>query len=156
MKRLFLLSIICIGFLFISTPAKAEGLHLFINAGVITDDSLSFDPFLWTLGANLDFHIGEILMISPEANVVTYKFKFETFLFQPAILLNAKLGTFFVGGGLQKYFLISGDSYDSGEWGLKLNAGFVGQNFKIRGFMDMAFDSLFKDMLVGVQVGIGF
>ena len=95
-------------------------------------------------------------MLSPEANIVTYKFKFDTFLFQPAVLLNVKLSSFFVGGGIQKYFLVSGNSYEAGEWGLKLNAGLIGKNVKLRVFADMAFDNLFKDMLVGAQIGIGF
>ena len=156
MKKTVVLLAVCLVFLFSSVNVKAEGLHLFVNAGAVSDDSLSFDPFLWFVGVNLDFHLGEFLMLSPEGNVVTYKFKFDTFLFQPAVLLNIKLGSFFIGGGIQKYFLITGNSYAAGEWGLKLNAGFIGKNIRLRGFMDMAFDNLFKDMLIGFQVGLGF
>jgi len=156
MKKPYVLLLVSFILLISSVNMKAEGSHLFVNIGAVSDDSLSFDPFLWFVGANLDLHLGNTFMLSPEANVVTYKFKFETFLFQPAVILNAKLGSVFVGGGIQKYFLISGDNYSSGEWGLKLNAGFIGENFRLRGFLDMAFDNLFKDMLVGFQLGIGF
>jgi len=156
MKKLSLLLMVSMMLVFFTTGVQAEGLHIFFNAGVVTDDSLSFDPFLWVLGANLDFHLGNFLMISPEANILSYKFKFETFMFQPAVLLNIKFKSFFVGGGFQKYILITGDSYEAGDWGLKLNAGFIGKNFRLRGYMDMEFDNLFKDMLVGFQVGIGF
>jgi hypothetical protein len=156
MKKLCLLLILSTMLVFFTTGVQAGGLHLFFNAGVVTDDSLSFDPFLWSLGANLDYHLGEFLMISPEANVVSYQFKFDTFLFQPAVLLNLKFRSFFVGGGIQKYILITGDSYTAAKWGLKLNAGFVSKNFRLRCYMDMEFDNLFKNMLVGFQIGIGF
>jgi hypothetical protein len=156
MKKSRVLIIVSVLLLLCSANLSAQGMHLFLNGGIITDDSLSFDPFLWSVGANLDFTLGGVLMLSPEANIITYKFKFDTFLFQPAILLNIKLSSFFVGGGIQKLFLITGDGYESGEWGLKLNAGLMGKNIKLRVFADMAFDNLFKDMLVGAQIGIGF
>ncbi|MCP4149956.1 MAG: hypothetical protein GY757_19575 [bacterium] len=138
---------------FLSTPLNAgDNMSLFVNGGIITDDSLSFDTFLWYGGLNIDVHLGDSLMLSPEANILTYKFKFDAFFLEPAVLLNLKLGTFFVGGGINKYFLISGDSHVSTDLGLKLNAGFSGDSVRLRVFANMDFDNLFKNMLVGIQV----
>lgn len=163
MKKLCVLLMLGILFLSFSAELKAEdgcakekGVDFFVNVGAITDDSFSFDPFLWYLGTNLDIHFGKYLMLSPEVDVVTYKFKFDTFWLQPAVLLNVKLRCFFVGAGIGKYFLISGDDYVSTDVHLKLNAGFRGKHVRVRIFADMDFDSLFKDMLLGFQIGIGF
>ena len=157
MKKIVVLLAVVLLILSFSTDITAQGMKkgLFLNIGTITDDSLSFDPFLWFAGFNIDFYLANNIMLSPEANVVTYKFKFDTFLFQPAVLLNFKKGSFFFGGGVQKNFLVSGDSYEAGKWGLKLNAGIVGKRIKLRVFADMEFDNLFKDMAIGFQIGIG-
>ena len=162
MKRLCILLVSVVLLLSFTAELKADGcvkekgVDFFINGGAITDDSFSFDPLLWYIGTNLDFHFGKYLMLSPEVDVVTYKFKFDTFWLQPAVLLNVKLNCFFVGAGVGKYFLISGDDYVSTDVHLKLNAGLRSKHIRVRIFADMAFDSLFKDMLLGFQIGIGF
>jgi len=156
MKKICVVLMFIMLFVCMTAEVKAVEKKLFFNFGVVTDDTFSFDPFFWTLGASLDIKLGGVFILSPEANVVTYKFKFDTFLLQPALMLNFTQKNFFIGGGIQKYFLISGDSYTSSEWGLKINAGFMAENIKIRGYMDMEFDNLFKDMLIGLQIGLGF
>jgi hypothetical protein len=130
--------------------------NFFANIGAITDDSISFEPFYWYAGLNFDINLGRFFMISPEANLVTYKFKFDTFFLEPALMFNARFGSFFIGGGINKFFLISGDDFDSSDLGLKLNAGFKQKNLRVRVFVNMDFDNMFKDMLVGFQIGLGF
>lgn len=156
MRKLYVLAVVVILVLTLSVNLTAGKKDFFLNIGAITDDSLSFDPFLWYAGFNIDFHIGGYFMLSPEVDVVTYKFKFDTFLLQPALLLNIKMRSFFIGGGINKYFLVSGDSYEASDLGLKLNAGIIRKKIKFRIFADMAFDNLFKDMLIGFQIGIAF
>jgi len=135
--------------------AKAMGMDLFLNGGVVTDDSLSFDPFLWTAGVNLDIHFGNF-MLSPECFITVYKFKFDPLLIQPAVIANIKLSSFFVGAGLTKWFVVGeGDDYST-DLALKINAGFRGKNFRLAAFAVMDFDSIFKNMLVGATFGISF
>ena len=57
--------------------ADSKNLSIFANFGIMVGDDFSFDPLFWYGGINLDFHIGDLIMISPELNLVTYKFSFE-------------------------------------------------------------------------------
>lgn len=131
--------------------------NFYLNFGIMTDDSFKFDPFYWYMGGNLDIHLGEYLMLSPEANLITYNFNFETFLLEPALLLNVKLGTMFVGGGIAKLFILGGEETFGSDLFLKLNVGFSdGSGVRLKLFANMLFDNLFKNMLIGAQIGIGF
>ena len=142
----------------------APGIHaetdaqLFANLGIITDDSFKFNDFFWNLGLNLDLTLNDLLILSPELNLVTYKFKFKAFLLEPAILLNLKFSeNFFAGGGISKFMVISeGDYLGSSEWAMKLNIGFIGEYFKFRIYLSTPFDNVFKDNLIGLQFGISF
>ncbi|MEN8222662.1 MAG: hypothetical protein ABFR36_05340 [Acidobacteriota bacterium] len=136
---------------------KADSTKFFGNFGIMTDDSFSFDPFFWTIGVNIDFSINDIFMISPEVNVVTYKFEFSTFLLEPAVLANFKFGTIFAGAGFSKFFIITGNDFgDSTNIALKLNAGFRGDNLKFKVYLITPFDDLLSSNIVGVTIGIGF
>ena len=134
--------------------AAGSQMNFGINFGIMTDDGFSFDPLLWTAGAELDFQFGEFLMFSPEVTLVGNGFKFESFWLYPAALLNFTPGNFFVGGGLTKGFLI-GDSVPSvsTDVALKLNAGLISKNIKVTAYLITAFDSLFDGMLVGASIG---
>ena len=140
-----------------SGDLKADSTKFFANFGMMTDDSFSFDFYVWTMGANIDFSINDLFMISPELNVITYKFKFSTFLLEPAVMANFKLGTLFAGAGLSKFIIISGSDFgESSDFALKVNGGFRGDNFKFRVYIITPFNDLFASNVVGVQVGIGF
>ena len=56
--------------------------NFYLNFGIMTDDSFKFDPIFWYFGGNLDIHLGDYIMISPETNLVTYKFNFEAFFLE--------------------------------------------------------------------------
>jgi hypothetical protein len=156
-KSLIIISVLVLALSFSTVELKAEstGMDLYLNGGVVTDDSLSFDPFLWTAGLNLDIHFGN-LMLSPECFITVYKFKFDPLWLQPAVIANIKLSSFFVGAGLTKWFLIGDDNNFSTDIALKLNAGFRGNNFRLAVFAVTAFDDLFKNMTVGATFGISF
>ena len=65
---------------------------------------------MWTVGAELDFQLGDFLMLSPEVTLVGYKFEFKQFILYPGVILNFTPGNVFIGGGVVKGFLIgSGD-----------------------------------------------
>lgn len=132
--------------------------QLYANFGIITDDSFKFNDFFWNLGLNLDLTLNDLLILSPELNLVTYKFKFKAFLLEPAVLLNLKFSeNFFAGAGISKFMVISeGDYLGATDWALKLNIGFMGEYFKFRLYLSTPFDHVFKDNLIGFQVGISF
>ena len=125
-----------------------------LNFGIMTDDSLTFDPLIWSAGAEIDFLLGDHIMFSPEATLNGYKFEFKQFLLIPGAILNFKADPLFVGGGIVKGFLI-GSGYDaSSDVALKLNAGFISDSFKLTAYLITDFDSLFKKgMLVGATIG---
>lgn len=158
MKKIILnLILIFVLILSVSTmDAKEKDFGFFGNFGIMAADDFEFDPFLWYFGANFDFYLSDNIILSPEANLIMQDFNFETFLLQPAVILNVKLSNLFVGGGIQKIFLIGGEETVSSDLGLKLNAGFRGNNLKVTFFATMEFDNLFKDMLIGAQIGLGF
>ncbi|HSQ34539.1 MAG TPA: SH3 domain-containing protein, partial [Candidatus Binatia bacterium] len=80
--------------------ARGSEMHFGLNFGVQTDDRFSFDPFLWTVGAELDFQFGKYLMLSPEVMLVGNGFEFKQFILYPAVILNLSAGGFFIGGGV--------------------------------------------------------
>jgi len=158
MKKIFFVLIIIVLMMsaIVKLEAKEDDFGIFANFGIMAADDLQFSPFLWYFGGNFDFYISDNIIISPEANLIMQDFDFETFLLQPAIMLNVKLSSLFVGAGIQKIFLIGGEEAFSTDLGLKLNAGFRSENIKFTFFATMPFDSIFKDMLIGVQIGLGF
>jgi hypothetical protein len=159
MKKKFVLMIVLVLLVCFSVSkleAENKGMDFYLHAGVMTDDSFSFDPFLWTAGANMDFHLGDMFMLSPEVHIIVHKFKFDPLWLAPGCLLNVKLESFFFGGGLTKWFII-GDGYElTTDIALKLNAGFTGDNFKLTAYAVMDFDSIFKNMVVGATFAIKF
>lgn len=158
MKKIIpFLIIVTLIFSFSSVQLRgSEGMKIFANFGLITDDSFTFTDYMWYAGANIDFHFNDLVMISPEVNLITYKFDFSAFLIEPAVLLNIKLGTIFAGGGLTKMFLISGSYTGSSDFALKLNAGFRSAHMRFRVFLITPFNDILNQNLVGVQFGLGF
>jgi len=156
MKKTAIVSLVIFLCLAFAPTLKADG-HFFANFGLITDDSFTFDPLIWYFGANFDFSFGDLLFLSPEANIVSLNFKFKDFYFEPALLLNFNLGGFVVGGGVSRFFLITGgNTYEINKWMCKVNAGITSGNFRFRVIAHTPFNDFFKSFLFGVQFGIGF
>ena len=139
-------------------PAKAKADYLSLNFGVITDTSLSFNPFLWTAGMTIDVPLGSVMTLCPEGYIVVHKFDFGTFIFAPAVMLNFNFNEFFVGGGISKWFLL-GDDIDgspSSDFSLKLNVGFQGVDLRLTAFIFTPFNDLFGSAAVGATLGFVF
>jgi hypothetical protein len=152
-KTIFLLC----GLLLVSAAYGAGNqMNFGLNFGIMTFDDFKFDPILWSVGAELDYQLGNVLMLSPELTLVGYKFEFKQFILYPGIILNFAPGSFFVGGGLVKGFLIGDGPSVSSDISLKLNAGLMSRNTKLTVFLISDFDNLFKNMLVGATLGFRF
>ncbi len=157
--RKFFLSLLVIGLLlggvFQQAQAQDKTLALNLNVGAMTNTS--FDDALLTLGAGLDFLLGEYIMISPELQLWSYKFKFDVFLLNPGAILNFKLKNFFIGGGVILPFLISGDEdIESGELMPKINAGLRTNRIRLSLYLITTFNDLFDEILLGASIGIVF
>jgi SH3-like domain-containing protein len=139
-----------------SRPTPETSMHFGINFGAMTDDTFTFDPFLWTAGAELDFQFGSFLMLSPEVMLVGSGFEFKEFILYPAAILNFTASSFFVGGGVAKGFLIGSGATGSTDFLLKVNAGLVAPGVKLTVYALTAFDNLFNDMLLGASLGFRF
>jgi hypothetical protein len=140
------------------SQASAAGLmNFYLRGGVLTDKNFSFDPFLWTAGANIDFNIGSTLILSPECDVIVYKFNFKPLWLAPAVLLNLNLGGFYLGGGLGK-LLVIGSGYDlTSDFLLKFNAGIKSGGFKLQAYLWTPLgNEAFKDIAIGANLGLGF
>ena len=159
------ISILCVSLAFllcfssIGLNAQNNGTSFYVAAGVVTDDSFSFDPFFWTAGLGFDIHLGELFMISPEGYIQVHNFEFGSFYLVPSVMLNVKLSSFFVGGGITKMWLLGSDIEGSisSDFLLKINAGFNGANIRLAAFVIMEFDAILKKgMTVGATLGFGF
>jgi hypothetical protein len=137
--------------------ATGNQMNFGLNFGVMTFDDFSFDPLMWTAGAELDIQFGDFLMFSPEVTLVGNGFKFKEFLLFPAAILNFTPGNFFIGGGLTKgFYLGSGEDFAITDIALKLNAGLISKNIKLTAYLITGFDNLFDGMLVGASLGFRF
>ncbi|MCK5222277.1 MAG: hypothetical protein KAR14_11905 [Candidatus Aminicenantes bacterium] len=130
-------------------------LDIYFQGGAITDDSFSFSPLLWTAGINLDFKTGSMLMISPELNIIVNEFDFDFILLEPALTINFRLANFFVGAGLTKFFEL-GDDFWANKFSLKVHGGLKLIGVKLRAYMVIPFDELFKPTIYGGSIGFGF
>lgn len=158
-KVLFIFIAVFLVFSFSLKPLKAQdiGMNFYINFGLVTDDSFSFNDYLWSGGAALDIHIGPLLMITPECDIIVYKFEFDPVILAPAVIANIKLKNFFFGAGITKWFLI-GDSIGTVEsdFALKANLGLRTSNLRLTLYGISYFDNFFDYLLIGITLGFGF
>jgi len=156
-KNLTILLVLLLVLLVLPAPeVSAIGpLDIYFQGGVITDDSMSFSPLLWSAGLNVDFKIGNLMMLSPELNVVVNEFDFDYILLEPALTVNFRLANFFAGAGLTKFFEL-GDDFWANKFSLKVHGGLKLIGIKLRVYMIIPFDDLFKPAIYGGTVGFGF
>jgi hypothetical protein len=64
--------------------AASDSLSFVVNIGTMTDQSVSFKPFYWTAGVELDLPFGNAMMFSPELILVGSGTKFQEFFIFPA------------------------------------------------------------------------
>jgi len=158
MKRRNLLVLVSIILILIIMPGRVSAigpLDVYIQGGAMTDDSLKFSPFLWTAGINLDFKTGGMLMLSPELNIVISELDFDYILLEPAIIVNFRFANLFAGAGLTKFFEL-GNPFEFNKFSLKVNAGIKIPGLRLRAYMIIPFDELFKPVIYGGTIGFGF
>ncbi|MBU4269095.1 MAG: hypothetical protein KJ808_09665 [Acidobacteria bacterium] len=137
--------------------AETKPMSFGINFGMMTDDSFKFDYYYPGVGVELDFQLGDYLMLSPEVTLYSIKFEFDTLLLYPGATLNFTASNFFIGGGVVKPIAISGGESYSSDFALKLNAGFLSPSVKFTAYLITAFDNLFKSgMMIGASLGFRF
>ena len=136
--------------------AAGSQMNFGLNFGIMTPDNFKFDPIMWTVGAELDFQLNDVIMLSPEVTLVGYKFEFKQFVLYPGVILNFTPGSAFIGGGLVKGFLIGSGVDASSDIALKLNAGLMSRNTKLTVYLITDFNNIFKNMLVGASLGFRF
>lgn len=158
-KTIVVIAILFIALSFSTRQLNAQdiGMNFYINFGLLTDDSFSFNDYLWSTGANLDIHIGPLFMLTPECDIIVYKFDFDPVILAPAVMANIKLKNIFFGLGITKWFLI-GDSVGTVEsdFGLKMNVGLRTSNLRVLLYGISYFENFFDYLLIGISLGFGF
>jgi len=141
--------------------AENKPISFYISGGVETNLDSLFDPTYWMAGAALDINLSALpLMISPECHIVVYGFEFDFFRLMPAVVLNYKVSSFFVGAGITKWWWLGSEAegFDSSDFLLKINAGYKGNRIRLSAFIVTPFDHLFGRYYnkVGATFGFGF
>jgi hypothetical protein len=137
--------------------ARAAGpVNFYIRLGVITDQNATFNPFLWTAGANLDINLSDSFFIAADADIIVHKFNFDPLWLTPSVLLNLRVSSFYIGAGVSKFVIISGSSTLTSDFLFKANAGLKMDGFKLQVFLYTPFNEMFKDMGIGANIGFGF
>ena len=140
-------------------PAAAQAagpVNFYIRLGVITDQNATFNPFLWTAGANLDINLSDSFFIAADADVIVHKFNFDPLWLTPSVLLNLRMSSFYIGAGVSKIVVISGSSTLTSDFLFKANAGLKMDGLKLQVFLYTPFNEMFTDMGIGANIGFGF
>lgn len=158
MKKVFAVLLISV-FLPLASAALCRAdspINFYIRGGVITESSFSFDPLIGLAGANIDINLGKVLMISPECDLLIYKFKFNPVFITPGVLLNVRASVAYFGAGLSLPLIIGSGYTLEGDFLLKFNAGFKADFIKIQAFMFTPLENAFDYTWFGATVGFGF
>jgi hypothetical protein len=110
--------------------AKEKPISVYFNLGGVWN--VWIFPQYMTLGLQVDVHLGKLLMLSPEFNVWSEGFRFDSIYLAPGAVLNFTFGRFFAGGGFTAM------RYDS-KWVIdkrwetrfKFNIGYRTRHFKL-------------------------
>jgi len=116
-----------IGGAFSNAQAQEKKLAFSLNLGVQTNlySESSFDNAWFTLDARVGLPIGAFLEISPEVMAaVDDSLDFDAVWLYPGLMLNLKLGRFFVGAGAVLPVIFYEGESDSGNLAPKVNIGY--------------------------------
>jgi hypothetical protein len=152
MKRLTILGVVFIlvlSFSGLNLKAENKKSDVFLNFGAMG----AYGIGLWTTGINMDFHLGNSLMLSPEVMVYGWRFHFDHLLIAPSLMLNTKYKSIFLGAGVTKMFLVSinDDSFGS-IFLLKFNVGTNVGKLRLSAFATTDFS--FSALLFGATIGL--
>ena len=129
--------------------AQDKKLEFNLNIGALTE--IQFLDVLYTLGAGLDYRLGEHIMISPELQLWKAP---DIILSSVGAILNLRQENFFVGGGLLFQFPVLGDQLlDMSYLMPKINAGFRISKIKFTFYL-ISGHGLFELVWFGGSIGI--
>jgi hypothetical protein len=157
-KKIIATSLVFLAVILVFARDVSAQSELSWNAGVITDKSFKFDPFLWTNGFNLDIYLSPRLSLSPELYMVLHNFDFGAFILAPGLLLNYQGPGYFFGGGITKWWILGSqvEGAPATDVMCKLNFGLVGSDIRFTLFAITPFQNFFKDTWFGATFGFYF
>jgi hypothetical protein len=126
--------------------------ELYFQGGTMTPDSFKFDVFWADLGFNLNVLLGDLVIITPECDLVIQDLKFKKMQLAPALIGNLKIGNFFIGAGPTKWFKLGAESVTS-DWMLKINLGLTKYRMIYTLFAIVDFSNDSYNSLIGIKLG---
>lgn len=127
-----------VGGAFSSAQAQGTKAAFSLNLGVQTNLSShsSFDNAWFTLDARFGITVGQSFEISPEVMVtVDDSLEFDLISLYPGMMLNFKLGGFFVGAGAVLPVIFYDGESDSGKLTPKVNVGYRAWHFILTAYI---------------------
>jgi hypothetical protein len=158
MKKTALIALAVLAVFAFSPKDLAAQTDVSMHWGVITDQNFKFDPFLWTGGLVIDLYLMPQLSLSPEVFATVNNFDFKAFYLSPSVLLNIQSKSFFLGGGITKYWVVGSEvsGAPSSDVMFKANVGLKGKAFKLTFFAVTPFNDFFKSEFFGILIGFYF
>ncbi len=150
MKTLLLIGMILFSVSGIS--ALETETELYFQAGTLTPDNFKFAYFWAIAGFNLNWKLGNTIMLTPECFFVVQDLKFNSVQLAPALIANAVIGNFFIGAGPTKWFKLGSESITS-DWMLKVNVGLTKYRMIYTLFAVMDFSNDAWNSLIGIKLG---
>lgn len=156
MKRIFCFLFLLIALLPIFCPAQGTGIQFIIQAGLTTRQDFKFDPAWATVSLQAAIHLNDFLFLAPECTVLVPDLKFKPFFFwSPGVTLNYKFGDIFLGAGASRWIESSKENKELQRyWQIKGQIGLMKSTICLTAFAYMNSDSLFKNMNVGLLIGL--
>lgn len=133
-----------------------------LNLGVQTDYSgeSPFEHLWFTLDARFGIAVGQSLEISPEVMAaVEDSLEFDDVFLYPGVMLNYKLGDFFIGAGVVLPLFFYGGDFEAHPPAPKVNFGYRARSLILTVYVfnwteeDFRFLEL---LLIGATIGIRF
>jgi len=150
LKTLLLIGLILFtvsGISALDTEAEA-----YFQAGTMTPDSFKFSYFWGVAGFNLNWKLGNTIMLTPECFFVVQDLKFNRVQLAPALIANIMIGNFFMGAGPTKWVKLGSDSVTS-DWMLKINVGLTKFRMIYTLFAVIDFNNEAYNSLIGIKLG---
>jgi predicted membrane protein len=151
-----------IGGTFSNARAQEKKLSFSLNLGVQTllYRESSFDNAWFTLDARVGLALGKFLEISPEVMFTTDdSLEFDVTWFYPGLLLNLRLGDFFVGAGAVLPIVFYERGSESGNLAPKVNIGYSAGPFALTAYL-FTWTEEYLDFLefnfIGATIGYKF
>jgi hypothetical protein len=130
-----------------------------LNLGVQTNffGEDAFEDVWFTLDTRLGIAVGQSLELSPEVMAVVYAdLDFNPVLLYPGVMLNLKLGKFFVGAGAVKPLVFESGDVEAYIPSPKLNFGYRTGNLMLTAYFFTVIGEdfgLFEFNFIGATIG---